>query len=47
VSELQGVARIKPHEGELGEFRRVADQCMEMVRSEDTAKLQYEVYLSM
>jgi quinol monooxygenase YgiN len=46
VSELQGVARIKLREGKLEEFRRVADQCMEIVRGQDTGTLQYEVYLS-
>jgi quinol monooxygenase YgiN len=46
VSELQGVARIKLHDDKLEEFRRVADQCMEIVRSQDTGTLQYEVYLS-
>jgi quinol monooxygenase YgiN len=46
VSELQGVARIQLHEGKLEDFRRVADQCMEIVRGQDTGTLQYEVYLS-
>jgi quinol monooxygenase YgiN len=46
VSELQGVARIKLQEGTLEEFKRVAAQCTEIVRSEDTSTLQYEVYLS-
>jgi hypothetical protein len=28
VSELQGIARIKFHEGKLEEFKRVAAQCI-------------------
>jgi quinol monooxygenase YgiN len=44
VSELQGIARIKFHDGKLEEFKRLAAQCMEIVRAKDTGTLQYEVY---
>jgi quinol monooxygenase YgiN len=44
VSELQGIARIKFYEGKLEEFKRVAAQCMDIVRTKDTGTLQYEVY---
>jgi quinol monooxygenase YgiN len=46
VSELQGVARIKLHEGKLEEFKRVAAQCLEIVRTKDTGTLQYDVYFN-
>jgi len=44
VSELQGVARIKFNDGKLDEFKRLAAQCMEIVRAKDTGTLQYDVY---
>jgi quinol monooxygenase YgiN len=46
VSELQGIARIKFHEGKLEEFKRVAAQCMEIVRTKDTGTLQYDIYFN-
>jgi quinol monooxygenase YgiN len=46
VSELQGIARIKLHEGKLEQFKLLAAQCMEIVRIEDTGTLQYEVYFN-
>jgi quinol monooxygenase YgiN len=46
VSELQGIARFKFHEGKLGEFKRLAARCMEIVRTKDTGTLQYEIYFN-
>ena len=46
VSELQGIARFKFHEGKLEEFKRLAAQCMEIVRTRDTGTLQYDVYFN-
>jgi quinol monooxygenase YgiN len=46
VSELQGIARFKFHEGKLEEFKRLSAQCMEIVRTKDTGTLQYEVYFN-
>jgi len=46
VSELQGIARIRFHEGKLEEFKRVSAQCMEIVRTKDTGTLQYEIYFN-
>src|SRR6267378_2362768 len=45
-AELQGFARFKFHEGKLEEFKRLAAQCMEIVRTKDTDTLQYDIYLS-
>src|SRR5437870_8302892 len=46
VSELQGIARFKFHEGTLEEFKRLSAQCMEIVRTRDTGTLQYEIYFN-
>jgi quinol monooxygenase YgiN len=46
VSELQGIARFKFHEGKLEEFKRLSAECMEIVRTKDTGTLQYEVYFN-
>jgi quinol monooxygenase YgiN len=46
VSELQGIARFKFHEGKLEEFKRLSAQCMEIVQTQDTGTLQYETYFN-
>jgi hypothetical protein len=46
VSELQGTGRFKFHEGELEEFKRLAAQCMEIVRAKDTGTLRYDIYFN-
>lgn len=46
MTEIQGIARIKIHDGKLEAFKRVARQCMDVVRTKDTGTLQYELYLN-
>jgi quinol monooxygenase YgiN len=46
VSELQGIARIKFHEGKVEEFKRLSAQAMEIARTKDTGTLQYDIYLN-
>jgi quinol monooxygenase YgiN len=46
VSELQGIVRFTFHEGRVEEFKRLAAQCMEIVRTRDTGTLQYVVYFN-
>ena len=46
MSELQGIARFKFHEGKLEEFKRLSAQAMEIVRTKDTGTLQYDTYFS-
>ena len=46
MGELQGIARIRFHEGMVDEFKRLTAQCMEIARTQDTGTLQYEVYLN-
>ena len=44
--ELQGIGQFKFDGGELEEFKRLASQCMDIVRSRDTGTLQYDLYLN-
>ena len=46
MSELQGIARFKFHEGKLEEFKRLSAQAMEVARTKDTGTLQYAVYFN-
>ena len=46
MGELQGIARFRFHEGKLEEFKRLAAQCMEIVRTKDTGTLQYAIYVN-
>jgi quinol monooxygenase YgiN len=46
MNEIQGIARLKIHDGKLEEFKRVASQCMQVVRTKDTGTLQYELYFN-
>jgi quinol monooxygenase YgiN len=46
VSELQGIARFKIHDGKVEEFKRLSNQCMEIVRTKDTGTLQYDIYVN-
>ena len=46
VSELQGIARFKLHEGKLDEFKRLSARAMEIERARDTGTLRYEIYLN-
>jgi quinol monooxygenase YgiN len=46
VSELQGIARVKFHEGRVEDFKRLSAQAMEIARTKDTGTLQYDIYLN-
>ena len=46
LSEIQGVARFKFHEGKVEEFKRLSAQVMDIVRAKDTGTLQYEIYFN-
>jgi quinol monooxygenase YgiN len=46
MSELQGIARFEFRDGKLEEFKRLATECMEIVRTKDTGTLQYDVYFN-
>lgn len=44
--EMHGTSRIVVHEGKLGEFKRLAAQCVEIVRTQDTGTLEYNLFLN-
>jgi len=46
MGELQGIARLRFQEDKVEEFKRLTAQCMEIVRTQDTGTLQYEVYFN-
>jgi quinol monooxygenase YgiN len=46
MSEIQGVARFKFHEGRIEEFKRLCAQVMDVVRAKDVGTLQYVIYLN-
>ena len=46
MSEIQGVARFKFHEGKVEEFKRLCAQVVDIVRAKDIGTLQYEIYLN-
>ena len=41
-----GIGRFQFHEGQVAEFKRLAARCMEIVRTQDTGTLQYDVYFN-
>jgi quinol monooxygenase YgiN len=46
VSEIQGIGRIKLHEGKLEEFKRLGARIIEIVRTKDTGTLQFEIFFN-
>ncbi len=46
MSELWGIARVKFHEGNVEEFKRLSAQAMEIARTKDTGTLRYDIYLN-
>ena len=46
MTEIQGIGRLKIHDGKLEEFKRVASQFMQVVREKDAGTLQYELFLN-
>ena len=46
MSEIQGIARFKFHEGKVEEFKRLSAQVIDIVRAKDTGTLQYEIYFN-
>jgi quinol monooxygenase YgiN len=46
VSEIQGIARVKFHEGKVEEFKRLSAQAVEIARNKDSGTLQYDIYFN-
>ncbi|MCH1867981.1 putative quinol monooxygenase [Nocardioides sp. CFH 31398] len=44
-TEILGIARIAFADGGAEEFKRLSERCMEIVRTQDTGTLQYDIYL--
>ncbi|MDO9378837.1 MAG: antibiotic biosynthesis monooxygenase [Nocardioidaceae bacterium] len=44
--EIHGSARMVIVEGKLKEFKQLAAQCVEIVRSKDTGTLEYDLFLT-
>jgi quinol monooxygenase YgiN len=45
-SEIHGTARMVIREGKLEAFKRLAARCVEIVRTEDTGTLEYDLFLN-
>ena len=45
-TELQAIVRFRFHAGAVDEFKRLSDQCMEIVRAQDTGTLQYDTFFN-
>jgi quinol monooxygenase YgiN len=41
---LLGIAHFRFHAGRVDEFRRLSEQCLEIVRTRDTGTLRYDIY---
>lgn len=46
MDEIKGIARVKIHPGKLDEWKRLTEQAMEIVRTQDPGTLQYEVFFN-
>jgi quinol monooxygenase YgiN len=45
-TEMHGTSRIVIREGKLEEFKRLAAQCVDIVRTKDTGTLEYDLFLN-
>ena len=43
MDEIKGIARVKFHPGKVEEWKRLTEEAMEIVRTQDTGTLQYEI----
>ena len=46
TTELQAIVRFRFHDGDVEEFKRLSEQCMEIVRAQDIGTLQYDTYFN-
>ena len=46
MSDLQGISRIRLHDGKLAQFKRLSDRFVEIVRTQDTGTLEFGVYFN-
>lgn len=46
MNTLLGIAHFKLHSDKVEEFKRLSQQCMEIVRAYDTGTLRYDIFLN-
>jgi quinol monooxygenase YgiN len=46
TTELQAIVRFRFHDGDVEEFKRLSEECMRIVRAQDTGTLQYDTYFN-
>ena len=46
MDEIKGVARAKIRPGKLAEYKRLCEEAMAIVRTQDTGTLQYEIFFN-
>ncbi|HEY7624412.1 MAG TPA: antibiotic biosynthesis monooxygenase family protein [Candidatus Limnocylindria bacterium] len=46
MDEIKGIARVKFHPGKVEEWKRLSEEAMEIVRTEDSGTLQYEIFFN-
>jgi quinol monooxygenase YgiN len=46
TTELQAIVRFRFHDGRVDEFKRLSEECMEIVRARDTGTLQYDTFFN-
>jgi quinol monooxygenase YgiN len=46
MDEIKGVARAVIRKGKLDAYKRLCEQAMEIVRTQDTGTLQYEIFFN-
>src|SRR5215212_7991867 len=46
TTELQAIVRFRFHGGNVEEFKHLSEQCMEIVRTQDTGTLQYDTFFN-
>ena len=46
MNEIKGIARAKIRPGKLDDYKRLCEQAMDIVRTQDTGTLQYEIFFN-
>lgn len=46
MNEIKGIARVRFHPGKVDEWKRLTEEAMEIVRSQDEGTLQYEIFFN-
>lgn len=46
MDEIKGIARARIRPGQLAEYKRLCEEAMRIVRTQDTGTLQYEIFFN-